>query len=519
MSLSAVRREWFETDQVRLNAEQVALGARENPMRVSTSNDDSGAEFSKGDDDRRGCPSTATQLVELAQRNYSLGVSTLDEPYAVPLCGVRLVTMLRGGGRTSLRAKLAREYYRGSSRAAPQQALAEALLVIEGMARDNEPIELHQRVARYKGGLYVDVGDAAGRIIMINPDKWTIVNHAPMLFRRTALTAALPTPVRGGDFAGLWKVINVGEADQPLVLAWLVAALMPDIPHPVLSLQGEQGSAKTSAMRALVSLIDPSPVPTRKPPRDGEAWITAAAGSWVVGLDNVSAVPDWLSDSLCRAVTGDGDVRRKLYTDGEHAVFAFRRVIVVTSIDLGSIRGDLAERMLPITLQPIDEARRVSDAAMTGAWVREHAGVLGALFDLSVEVLRWLPKIELLMLPRMADYAQILAAVDRVMGTNGFQEYLMRQGTVARDTLSADPLISAIMRAGGIVGTAADIYQRLTPQRPPRDWPPNARAVTQRLRRHAPAMRRVGWGITDDGGRNVANVLRWSVTVPEATCS
>jgi hypothetical protein len=48
-------------------------------------------------------------------------------------------------------------------------------------------------------------------------------------------------------------------------------------------------------------------------------------------LDNLSTVPDWLSDSICRAVTGDGDVRRKLYTDGEHAVFSFRRAVAITS--------------------------------------------------------------------------------------------------------------------------------------------------------------------------------------------
>src|SRR5215471_21602661 len=36
---------------------------------------------------------------------------------------------------------------------------------------------------------------------------------------------------------------------------------------------------------------------------------------WQRRRANVSAVPDWLSDTLCRAVTGDGDVGRQLYTD------------------------------------------------------------------------------------------------------------------------------------------------------------------------------------------------------------
>jgi len=30
---------------------------------------------------------------------------------------------------------------------------------------------------------------------------------------------------------------------------------------------------------------------------------------------HVSSVPAWWSDALCRAVSGDGDVRRRLYTE------------------------------------------------------------------------------------------------------------------------------------------------------------------------------------------------------------
>jgi hypothetical protein len=65
-------------------------------------------------------------------------------------------------------------------------------------------------------------------------------------------------------------------------------------------------------------------VPARQSPKDLEQWTTAAAGSWWVGLDNLSGLPDWLSDALCRASTGDGDVRRKLYSDGGLYVVRFR---------------------------------------------------------------------------------------------------------------------------------------------------------------------------------------------------
>src|SRR5699024_3921268 len=114
-----------------------------------------------------------------------------------------------------------------------------------------------------------------------------------------------------------------------------------------------------------------------------EGWVTAASGSWCVGIDNLSTIPDWLSDSLCRAVTGDGDVRRALYTDGELSVFAFRRVILVNGIDVGAMRGDYAERSLVANLRPIDKQNRRTEREIGSAWERDQGLILGALLDLA----------------------------------------------------------------------------------------------------------------------------------------
>ena len=165
---------------------------------------------------------------------------------------------------------------------------------------------------------------------------------------------------------------------------------------------------KPLALTTLVSLIDPSPAPARENPRDAESWITQAQGSWLVGLDNLSTVPDWLSDAMCRAVTGDGDVRRRLYTDGELVVFSFRRVLAVTSIDLGALRGDLADRMLPVSLHTIDTKARKRESEGKADWQREHPRALGALLDLAADVFAALPSIKLAELPRMADFAEVL---------------------------------------------------------------------------------------------------------------
>ena len=476
---------------------------------------DFGAPNADGDGDDGGSRakrSIATVLVDVAEERYEFGVSTTGETYAVPRTGPRVVYLLRGGKR-SLRAELAREYRRRTGKVAPGQALADAMLTIEGIAQDAESVVLHLRVARVAGAVWLDLGDDTGRAVRITDDGWQVTDAVPVLFARTVLTGALPEPVRGGDLGELWSWLNVAPRDRPLILAALIAQLDPDVPHVVIGVNGENGSGKSTATRVLVSLLDPSPVTLRKAPKDAEAWVTAAAGSLVVGIENLSSIPDWLSDSICRASTGEGDVRRKLYTDGQLSVFAFRRCVIANGIDFGALRGDLAERMLSILLFPIGDDDRAEEKLFWPLWHTAHPRILGAVLELAAACQRASGAVQLTKKPRMADYARTLATVDQVLGTTGLARYLSMQADMATDSLTGDPFVIAVAQHIGVTtfdGTSAqllDLVER-PDRRPPKGWPAGPRQVTTLLKRQAPVMRKAGWTITDDDGRNEAGIVR-----------
>lgn len=447
-----------------------------------------------GEDGKR---SQASRLVTMACESYRLVLGEDGRCYAVDPGGPAVAVPLRG--RDGLRTRLARTYYARTGSAPASSALADALAVIEGMTGDSRPVPVALRVARHDRGIVLDLADPSGRAVVVTPDGWHLAETSPVLFRRTALTHALPMPQDGGQagLEGLRRLLNVDDAGFGLVVGWLLAALVPDIPHPILALTGEQGTAKSTAARFLVSLIDPSPAPLRSTPRDVRQWAVTAAASWTVALDNISAIPPWLSDTLCKAVTGDGIVDRALFTDDDVTVLAFRRALVMTSIDAGALAGDLAERLVCVELRRIDPTRRLPDESMEAAYRHARPVVLGALLDLLAQVLATLPRVRLERLPRMADFARVLAALDRVTGWHTLAAYVTAADDVNDAVLDDDPFGTAVRellagQAVGWTGTAAELLTLVSPDVVPRGFPRSPRALSGQLRRLAPALRAAG---------------------------
>lgn len=464
-------------------------------------------------------PSMATRLVGHALDNYTLGWAADGSGPCAVRHGSHLALPMRGG-RGSLRGALARAAHDLWGQTPSASALADAMATLEGYAEDTPAADVHLRVAYRDGAVWLDLGDDTGRAVKVTGDGWAVLDHCAVRFRRSELTGPLPEPVRGGSLDDLWRFANVRPDLRPVLTGWLVSILLPDRPCPVAAITGEQGTGKSTATRLLGNLLDPSPAATRKPPKDIEAWVVAAVGSRVVAVDNLSGIPEWFSDSLCRAVTGDADVRRTLYTDGGLTVFAFRRAVILNGIDLGAVRPDLGDRLVPIALDRIAEADRIAEEALPEMWAAAWPKVLGAVLDLTAKVLHDLatqPRPE--RLPRMADYGRILAAVDRVTGSDAADVYARLGDDLAGDTVATDPVLAALVATirSPWEGSAGDLLALLDPHRPTpavREWPRTARGMAGHLTRHAPALRRLGWTVERDPDRHRGSI-RWQLTPAE----
>ena len=244
-------------------------------------------------------PTQADILIELAQTAELFhnpdgrGFADLD------INGHRETWPIRAKG---FRRWLTRRYFEATGGAPSSEALQSALNVVEAKAHfDGRERVVYVRVGELDGRLYLDLADETWRAVEISAAGWRVTEKSPVRFRRAAGMKALPSPARGGSVRALRAFLNVrSDADFVLVIAWALAALRSRGPYPVLVLSGEQGSAKSTFSAILRALLDPNTAPLRALPREDRDLFIAACNGHVLAFDNVSGLPAWISDTLCR---------------------------------------------------------------------------------------------------------------------------------------------------------------------------------------------------------------------------
>ena len=398
---------------------------------------------------------------------------------------------------------LTRSYFKQTDGAPSSEAMRSAIGVIQSRARfDGPELVVHIRVAELNGRFYLDLGDATWRAVEIDTGGWRIIQDPPVRFRHPAGMQPLPVPVSGGSIATLRPLLNVqSNNDFVLVVAWLLACLRNRGPYPILIVCGEQGSAKSNFTAIMRSLLDPNTAPLRTLPRDARDLFIAASNGHVLAFDNISLVPDWISDTLCRLSTGGGFATRQLYTNQEEVLFDAARPVILNGIEDMVTRPDLADRALFLTLEAIPENRRRPQAELWAAFEAERPRILGVLLDAVVEGLKQLPATRISNLPRMADFALWATACETALwpaGTLG-AAYNSNRDEAIEAIIEADTVAAAVrtlMQTRTVwTGTATDLLGALTKVvgvARSKIWPDSPETLSNRVRRAATFLRKGG---------------------------
>jgi DNA polymerase I-like protein with 3'-5' exonuclease and polymerase domains len=406
---------------------------------------------------------------------------------------------------------LRRHFYEEFGRPPSSQALQDALGTIEAKALfDGEEHPVHVRIAEHDGAIYVDLANEAWEVAKITPEGVEVVSDPPVRFRRRKGMLKLPHPVKGGNVEALRRFVNLEDAkDWLLLVAWLVQAFHPTGPYPVLIIHGEQGSAKTTAARIIKAIADPSTTPVRSAPRSEHDLVIAANNSWVVALDNLSGLPPWLSDALCRLSTGGGFSTRTLYENDEETLFDATRPVILNGITDVATRADLLDRAIILVLPTIPEEKRRPEAELWREFEEALPEILGGIFEAVSEALRKLPAVELAYLPRMADFAKWATAAEVALGMEPgefMETYTGSRREISELALEADPVAVAIVKLmenrDEWIGTAMELLKELGTRvdedvRRYKTWPKQPQHLSRHLARLKPVLRAEGIEVED----------------------
>jgi hypothetical protein len=396
-----------------------------------------------------------------------------------------------------------------------KNAIEDALSACEAMAAASRTVlPARLRVNQHDGMLYLDLGGSDWRAVETGPDGWRIVDYAPVPILRTRRTRGLPCPIGGGSLAPLRALLPLdGDDEWRIVILWMLAALRPAGPYPILAWSGEQGTGKSVASRIVRRLIDPCGDDLMQPPREDRDLIAAARNNHVLAFDNLSSVSGELADSLCRLATGGDIGGRSLYTNDDSAAFAAQRPLLLNGIpDLVS-RGDLASRTLFVRLAPL--RRRRPEAELWKAFDAAAPGILGALLNVLSAALANLPTARL---PndsatfRMADFTLLAIAAEPALGwfAGSALAALRRNMRGAASMLADLDPVAIVLRqliedepSRRFEGLVSRLYARLNEVADPEmkrapGWPKGPPKLGEYLRRIAPPLRAVGISVSEN---------------------
>ena len=307
--------------------------------------------------------------------------------------------------------------------------------------------------------------------------------------------------------------------------------------YPILNLRGEQGARKTTLTVMLRNIIDANEAPVRKMPKEEESLAMAAKNGRIIAIDNLSWLPDWLSDDLCCMSTGYGSSRRTLYEDSRETIYQFARPVVINGITEIVTRGDLLDRLISIDL-PSPDGGFKEKQQIQSEFESEHSKILGALLDAVSVAMKGkdaikdnlaAQHIEKLRTIRLNDFAVWVEAAAPALGWESghfIDMYATQREEISSIEIEASSLALAILKyleknknfgvkrddgteikgvsADALLPCLWDIHTDKGARKPSKDWPDTGLKLGQQLKRLIPAFRKIGWELTQprvDAGR------------------
>ena len=254
-------------------------------------------------------------------------------------------------------------------------------------------------------------------------------------------------------FDRFMDLINVknNPSARLLLKCYIITLFIPEISKAALMLHGPAGAAKSACQALIKQTVDPSILISLAYPSSNDALQQQLSHNYVPYYDNVSIMKDWLSDALCRAITGSASSKRELYSDDDDILYRFVRCIGFNGINLAATKADLLDRGIIIELQRIQKKNvRDFNGDILPKFKELLPQLLAYIFDILVQVLTLKSNggIRLEAKSRMADFEIHAEMISRCIGNgvNAFVDaYEANKQLGSGEVLEGSPVAKAII--------------------------------------------------------------------------
>lgn len=333
--------------------------------------------------------------------------------------------------------------------------------------------KLHLRVTWLNEEIYYQINNK--ECIVIGKTRLEQI-EMPRIFRvfRTQKFQKVDLTAKVEDYSLLSNYLNFADdQEKEIFLDVLPTYFVPEISKPIILVRGEAGSAKSTLLRMMKTLVDPhiSNEGISIPTKEGD-WDANLGEHYFLMFDNVGSINSEAQDRCCRIIQGMVSQKRKLYTDDEAVNRFYKSCLGINAIDLENLQSDFIDRSLIFDLKRVPDDQRKSEELLKKEFEEHLPRILGAIFKIIQNALSILQDIkEVPKQLRLIDFVRYSAAISKARGRNpddflkGIQEKSQQQKEeTTEQSLIAQPLIKFMAEKQEWSGNMKDLSLNILKQ-------------------------------------------------------
>ena len=271
----------------------------------------------------------------------------------------------------------------------------------------------------------------------------------------------------------LKQLLKLSEDDYLLLAVYICSLFIPDIHHPIFTAYGDYGSGKSTALRTIGEIVDPSSrgllFLNRKSQKD---LIISLTRSYFTAFDNTSGrITEDIVNLFCQVVTGGTVSMRQLYKDTDEVVLKLKRCLALNGTDIVGKRNDLMERSLLMKFTRLETDTLISDSDYNSLLSNLMPKILGSIFSILSRAMK-LHSEKQYVLPikhRMLEWMEwgycIAESIRKGYGTRFCNDYtanLTKSNAVAVDDNPYIACIEAYVKENGsYIGSSTEFYENI----------------------------------------------------------